>query len=205
MREDSNQSECLQLDVQSIYWDEELKGSIYTSMMVFHWLSVSAGGLEHLHRSLEPRHVLLLQCCTPVVGAGTCASCVPLLWSRQSMIFIFCGSLFRKGLKKKWSFFLTFAIKHLEHFWPSIFTPIFSFAILILHMGRFPQDRENSQNVTFKKKLLCWEYWHISLIFPVLGNLTHLGLRYALKKKNDIIWEFFPTWGRGSSQIPKLL
>ena len=30
-------------------------------------------------------------------------------------------------------------------------------------------------------------------------------LRYALKKKNDIIWEFFPTWGGGSSQIPKLL
>ena len=25
------------------------------------------------------------------------------------------------------------------------------------------------------------------------------------KKKNDIIWEFFPTWGGGSSQIPKLL
>ena len=24
-------------------------------------------------------------------------------------------------------------------------------------------------------------------------------------KKNDIIWEFFPTWGGGSSQIPKLL
>ena len=29
-------------------------------------------------------------------------------------------------------------------------------------------------------------------------------IRYALKKKNDIIWEFFTTWG-GSSQIPKLL
>ena len=25
------------------------------------------------------------------------------------------------------------------------------------------------------------------------------------QKKNDIIWEFFPTWGGGSSQIPKLL
>ena len=24
-------------------------------------------------------------------------------------------------------------------------------------------------------------------------------------RKNDIIWEFFPTWGGGSSQIPKLL
>ena len=24
--------------------------------------------------------------------------------------------------------------------------------------------------------------------------------RYALKKKNDIIWEFFPTWGGG---LPK--
>ena len=37
-----------------------------------------------------------------------------------------------------------------------------------------------------------------------LGNMfTHKKtLRYALKK-NDIIWEFFPTWG-GSSQIPKL-
>ena len=31
------------------------------------------------------------------------------------------------------------------------------------------------------------------------------GVRYALIKKNDIIWEFFPTWGGGSSQIPKLL
>ena len=25
------------------------------------------------------------------------------------------------------------------------------------------------------------------------------------KKKNDIFWDFFPTWGGGSSQIPKLL
>ena len=25
-------------------------------------------------------------------------------------------------------------------------------------------------------------------------------VRYALKKKNDIIWEFFPTWGGG---LPK--
>ena len=35
-------------------------------------------------------------------------------------------------------------------------------------------------------------------------NITSL-LRYAVKQKNDIIWEFFPTWGGGSSQIPKLL
>ena len=34
----------------------------------------------------------------------------------------------------------------------------------------------------------------------LLGNMV----RYALKKKPDIIWEFFPTWGGGSSQIPKL-
>ena len=34
---------------------------------------------------------------------------------------------------------------------------------------------------------------------------TYLHLGTLSKKKNDIIWEFFPTWGRGSSQIPKLL
>ena len=36
----------------------------------------------------------------------------------------------------------------------------------------------------------------------VIGRLIRLGT--LSKKKNDIIWEFFPTWG-GSSQIPKLL
>ena len=37
--------------------------------------------------------------------------------------------------------------------------------------------------------------------FMVISGLV----RYALIKKNDIFWEFFPTWGGGSSQIPKLL
>ena len=44
-----------------------------------------------------------------------------------------------------------------------------------------------------------WPLAHFHLL------LFRPPLRYALKKKkNDIIWEFFPTWG-GSSQIPKLL
>ena len=29
--------------------------------------------------------------------------------------------------------------------------------------------------------------------------------KVRFQKKEDIIWEFFPTWGGGSSQIPKLL
>ena len=28
-------------------------------------------------------------------------------------------------------------------------------------------------------------------------------IRYALEKKNDIIWEFFPTWGGGVFPNPK--
>ena len=35
------------------------------------------------------------------------------------------------------------------------------------------------------------------IVMEFLGTLSN--------KKNDIIWEFFPTWGGGSSQIPKLL
>ena len=39
------------------------------------------------------------------------------------------------------------------------------------------------------------------------SHLTHKlkSLGTLSNKKNDIIWEFFPTWGGGSSQIPKLL
>ena len=44
-----------------------------------------------------------------------------------------------------------------------------------------------------------WPLAHFHLL------LFRPPLRYALKKKNDIIWEFFPTWGGGPSQIPKLL
>ena len=39
------------------------------------------------------------------------------------------------------------------------------------------------------------------------GTLCHAGrkeLGTCSTKKNDIIWEFFPTWVGGSSKIPKL-
>ena len=40
----------------------------------------------------------------------------------------------------------------------------------------------------------------VGWLWVVMGWLGTLS-----KKKNDIIREFFPTWGGGSSQIPKLL
>ena len=38
----------------------------------------------------------------------------------------------------------------------------------------------------------------------ILANILYI-LRYALKKKYGIIWEFFPIWGGGVFPIPKLL
>ena len=44
------------------------------------------------------------------------------------------------------------------------------------------------------------KYYYVTMSMPMFFvEVTHqrVGLRYALKKKNDIIWEFFPTRGGG--------
>ena len=56
---------------------------------------------------------------------------------------------------------------------------------------------------TFEKVLRCFRPKMSAHCFFTLKHFYLLGT--LSEKKHHIIWEFFPTWGGGSSQIPKLL
>ena len=78
---------------------------------------------------------------------------------------------------------------------------------------------EIRQNLAFKQIQICFDFGHghedlkYNNYYATLKNCKYAKfakmqinpVKDPLKKNYGIIWEFFPTWGWGSSQFSKLL
>ena len=110
--------------------------------------------------------------------------------------------------------------------WPSIQSRCYwliIWAMALLHVQCSCLGNKRQKNCFLEGEWKCWALYlshsRKRAQLPAPPRISNNGfqerkwrnhialymLRYAFKKKNDIIWEIFPTWGGGSSQIPKLL